>query len=391
MAADPHLRFGLFLAPYHEVGENPTLALERDLELIRRADELGYDEAWVGEHHSTGWETIAAPELFLAVAAERTRHIRLGTGAVSLPYHHPLMAADRIVLLDHLTRGRVLFGVGPGGHITDALMLGIEPARLRPMMAEALEVILRLMTDPEPLTVDAGWFRMSDAVLQLRPYQRPHPPIAVTSLESPAGMALAGRHGAGVLSLAVSTVAGGPVDLAEQWAVAERSAAESGREVRRADWRLVLPLHLAETRREAIEGARRGAAAFLLDYQTGTTGRPLPVPGPRERVIDQMVDLGRWIVGTPDDCIAAIERLQELTGGFGGLLVWAHEWADREATLRSYELLAREVMPRFQGSLVGIERSNALARARAEELNRLRSEATDLAREAASSRTPPRR
>ena len=118
------MRFGVFLAPYHEPGENPTLALERDLELIVRLDELGFDEAWVGEHHSTGWETIASPEIFLAVAAERTRHIRLGTGVVSLPYHHPLMVADRIVLLDHLTRGRINFGVGPGGHLTDARMLG---------------------------------------------------------------------------------------------------------------------------------------------------------------------------------------------------------------------------------------------------------------------------
>ena len=120
------MRFGVFLAPYHAPGQNPTLALERDLELIQRLDALGYDEAWVGEHHSTGWETIASPELFLAVAAERTRHIRLGTGVVSLPYHHPLMVADRIVLLDHLTRGRVNFGVGPGGHLTDARMLGID-------------------------------------------------------------------------------------------------------------------------------------------------------------------------------------------------------------------------------------------------------------------------
>ena len=141
------MRFGVFLAPYHEPGENPTLALERDLELIERLDELGYDEAWVGEHHSTGWETIASPEIFLAVAAERTRHIRLGTGVVSLPYHHPLMVADRIVLLDHLTRGRINFGVGPGGHLTDARMLGIDPELLRPRMAEALDVIVRLLTE----------------------------------------------------------------------------------------------------------------------------------------------------------------------------------------------------------------------------------------------------
>src|SRR4051794_22194319 len=207
------MRFGVFLAPYHEPGENPPLALERDIELIVRLDELGYDEAWVGEHHSTGWETIAAPELVLAVAAERTRHIRLGTGVVSLPYHHPLMVADRIVLLDHLTRGRVIFGVGPGGHITDAMMLGIDPARLRPMMDEALGVIVRLMDDTEPLTHVSDWFELHGAVLQLRPFQRPRPPIAVTSMESPAGMVLAGKHGCGVLSLSVAKAGGGPVDL----------------------------------------------------------------------------------------------------------------------------------------------------------------------------------
>ena len=211
---DRQLRFGAFLAPYHEPRENPTLALERDLDLIAHLDRLGFDEAWVGEHHSTGWETIASPELFLGVAAERTRHIRLGTGAVSLPYHHPLMVADRLVLLDHLTRGRINFGVGPGGHLTDAAMLGIPPALLRERQAEALAVILRLFTQTEPFTYVCDWFELHDAVLQIRPYQRPHPPIATTSMESPGGMQLAGRFGAGVLSLAVSRGPRGPIDLA---------------------------------------------------------------------------------------------------------------------------------------------------------------------------------
>jgi limonene 1,2-monooxygenase len=358
------MRFGLFLAPYHEPGQNPTLALERDLELIALLDRLGYDEAWVGEHHSTGWETIASPELFLAVAAERTRHIRLGTGVISLPYHHPLMVADRIVLLDHLTRGRVMFGVGPGGHLTDARMLGIEPSRLRPMMAESLAVIMRLLTEPIPFSHASDWFSLTDAVLQLRPYQDPHPPVAVTSMESPAGMVLAGRHGAGVLSLSVARGPRGPIDLRAHWRVAEEAAEEAGTRMRREDWRLVVPMHLAETRREALDGAREGAAAFLLDYSEGVTGRPSPVPGPRERVIDQMVETGAWLVGTPDDAIAGIERLQERSGGFGALLVVGHEWASPEATARSFELLARHVMPRFQGTLSGIEASNAVARER---------------------------
>lgn len=378
--APRRLRFGVFLAPFHEPGQNPTWGLERDLELVQHLDRLGFDEVWVGEHHSTGWETIASPELFLATAAERTRHIRLGTGVVSLPYHQPLMVADRITLLDHLTRGRVNFGVGPGGHLTDAMMLGIDPNRLRPMMAEALEVIVRLMTDATPLSHRSDWFELNDAVLQLRPYQDPHPPIAVTSMESPAGMALAGRLGVGVLSLTVAKGPKGPIDLRSQWAIAEEEAERAGTTVHRSDWRLSVPVHLAETRQEARDEAREGAAAYLLDYAEGITGRPSPVPGPRDAVIDQMTEAGNWIVGTPDDCIEAFRRYEERSGGHGGILVWGHEWAPREAVLRSYELLAREVMPRFTGALEGIESSNAVAKAAVEGLHDRRAAAVEAAR-----------
>ncbi|HWH14262.1 MAG TPA: LLM class flavin-dependent oxidoreductase [Miltoncostaeaceae bacterium] len=379
MATAPPLRFGVFIAPFHAPEENPTLALERDLELIALCDRLGYDEAWVGEHHSTGWETIASPELFLAVAAERTRHIRLGTGAVSLPYHHPLMVADRIVLLDHLTRGRIEFGVGPGGHISDALMLGLDPARLRDMMAESLEVILRLMTDPTPLTRETDWFTLRDAVLQLRPRQWPHPPVAVTSLESPAGMRLAGRVGAGVLSLTVAKASGGSVDLRRQWAHAEEAAAEAARAVDRRAWRLVVPVHVAETRAQAVADVREGGARHLLEYVEATTGRPCPVPGPPEQVVAQMAERGAWLVGTPDDLVDLAQMLQEVSGGFGGLLLWGHEWAPTPAIHRSYELIARYAMPRLQGALDGLASSNRVARARAGELHQLRTQATQAA------------
>ena len=376
------LRFGAFLAPFHEPGENPTLALERDLELIVRLDQLGYDEVWVGEHHSTGWETIASPELFLAVAAERTKHIRLGTGAISLPYHHPLMVADRMVLLDHLTRGRINFGVGPGGHLTDALMLGLPVNDLRSRMAEALDVIVRLFTETTPFSHVAEWFQLHDAVLQVRPFQHPYPPIAVTSMESPAGMVLAGKYGTGVLSLSVAKGPRGPIDLAAQWRIAEEEAERSGATVRREDWRLAVVVHLADSRAEALDAIRDGAARYVIDYAEETTGRPRAVPGPRELVAEQMLDRGGWIVGTPDDCIAAIERLVERSGGFGGLLVWGNEWAGRERIHRSYELLARYVMPRFQGSLTGIEASNAVARARAERVGQERTAAVETAQQA---------
>ncbi len=353
--------FGIFMAPFHRVGENPTLSLERNIELIQWLDDLGYDEAWIGEHHSAGWEIIASPEVFMATAAERTRHIRLGTGVISLPYHHPLMVANRMVLLDHLTRGRAMLGIGPGALVSDAHMLGIEPTRQREMMDESMGVIMRLFQETEPFTHVSDWFELHDAVLHLRPYQRPHMPIAVAAAQSPSGPQVAGKYGAGLLSLSVPRQEYGKVTLADVWGITEDAAAESGATVSRDDWRLVMPVYLAESRQEAFREARKGAAIWLTEYFHETLGQPLPDASP-ERIIDEMVDRGVWIVGSPDDCIARMEQLEELSGGYGGLLVTVAEWTSREKMLHSYELLARYVAPHFQGSLTGLETSRDWAR-----------------------------
>ena len=361
MAVPFRMKFGVFMAPFHRVGENPTLALQRDLELIQWLDTLGFDEAYIGEHHSAGWETIASPELFMATAAERTRHIRLGTGVTSLPYHHPFMVANRMVQLDHLTRGRVILGCGPGALASDALMLGIKPERQRAMMEESLDAIMRLMSDSEPYSVKTDWFEMNDAVLQLRPYQDPIVPVAVASVESPAGVTLAGKHGASVLSLSV------PRDTIRKTSLAEETAAEHGKEMHRKDWGVVMGMHLADSKKQAIQDIKEGAGNIVTEYFGQTLGNPVP-DVPRDQIVDYMVDHNQWIVGTPDDCIAGIERLQELTGGFGKFMIRVEDWAPRDKIHRSYELLARYVMPHFQGSVQGIEISNEWATERREAL-----------------------
>ena len=355
MQARTKKRFGAFMAPFHPPHDHPLLALERDLELITWLDELAFDEVWVGEHHSAGWEYISSPEIFLAIAAERTRHIKLGTGVVSLPYHQPMLVAERMVMLDNLTRGRVLFGVGPGALVTDALMFGVDPARTRPMQDEAMGVILRLFTETEPITVESDWFTLRNAVLQVRPYTQPHMPIAVASMQSPSGPMLAGKYGAGLLSIGVFFGFRGAVDLSKQWQVAEESAQEAGRTVSRDEWRLVVPIHLAESRKEAIAQVHDRATAWVTKYQRDVLSRPLPEGVPEEHVVETLADRGSWLIGAPDDCIAAIERLEQLSGGFGGVLVMVQDWATREQQRRSYELLARYVMPRFTGALAGVE------------------------------------
>ncbi len=377
------LKFGIFVPPFHRIGENPTLAMERDLELVEWVDALGFDEAWIGEHHSTGWQTIASPELFMAVACERTRHIRLGSGVVSLPYHHPFMVADRMVLLDHLSRGRVMMGVGSGALASDSYMLGIDPATQKDRTDEALGIIIRLMTETAPLSYKSDWFQINEGVLQLRPYQRPHMPITVASIRSPWGLAVAGKYGVGVLSAAVRVKsAKDQPEPSELWTIAEEAAAQHGKEMKRQDWRVSIPVHLAESRREAVEDVRVASGRFIREYSEETAGMNSGIAGPAEKIVDAMIESGSWVVGTPDDCIAGIQRLIERSGGFGTFLVHVTEWTTREKVLHSYELLARYVMPQFQDSVAPLGRSNEWSKKHMQELQAMRTRAVDAAQRA---------
>jgi len=353
-ALPPRLRFGIFLAPFHPIDENPTAALRRDFELVEWLDQLGYDEAWIGEHHSGGYEIIASPELFIAAAAERTKHIRLGTGVSSLPYHHPLMLADRIMQLDHQTQGRVMFGVGPGALPSDAFMMGIEVAKQRDRMDEAIGVLVPLLRG-ETVTHQAEWFELREARLQLLPYTRPHVEICVASQVSPAGARAAGKHGLGLLSIGATTT-GGFNALATNWQICEERAAAFGQTVDRNAWRLVAPMHVAETKEKARENVKFGLAKWLRYFQE-VAALPLAPPGNVDDAIDALVASGLAVIGDPDDATAQLERLEKQSGGYGCFLQMAHNWADFAETKRSYELIARYVMPRFQASNRGREAS----------------------------------
>jgi limonene 1,2-monooxygenase len=339
------MRFGAFIAPFHPVDENPRLALRRDMELVEWLDRLGYDEAWIGEHHSAGYEIIASPELFIAAAAERTRTIRLGTGVSSLPYHHPFMLADRIMQLDHQTDGRVMFGVGPGALPSDAFMMGIDPLAQRDMMDEAIGVLVPLLRG-EVVTHKASWFELQEARLQMRPYTRPHIEMAVASQVSPAGARAAGKHGIGLLSIGATT-SGGFNALAANWQICADKAEEHGQKVDRASWRLVGPMHVAESREQARADVRFGLQNWLR-YFREVAALPLAPGGDVEGAIDALLETGLAVIGDPDDAAAQLERLASQSGGFGCFLFMAHNWAEWSATRRSYELFARYVAPRFQ-------------------------------------------
>ncbi|MEX0942348.1 MAG: LLM class flavin-dependent oxidoreductase [Pseudomonadales bacterium] len=340
------LKFGIFLAPFHPTRDNPTAALERDMVLIELLDHLGYDYAWIGEHHSAGFEIIASPELFIAAAAQRTKHIKLGTGVSSLPYHHPLILADRIMQLDHMTRGRVAFGVGPGALPSDAYMMGINPVDQRDRMLEAIEVLVPLLRG-ERVTHKASWFELNEAQLQLQPYSKPMIEMAVASQVSPAGARAAGTFGLGLLSIGATT-AGGFNALAPNWEIYERKAREHNQPVDRSKWSLVGPVHIAETREQALANVRFGIDDWIRYFREVAA---LPIaPADGTDPAEALVASGMAVIGTPDDAIEQLQRLKEQSGGFGTFLHMAHNWADWPETQRSYELFARYVAPEFQSS-----------------------------------------
>jgi limonene 1,2-monooxygenase len=352
------MRFGIFMAPFHApTGQNPTAAYARDLATIQLLDELGYDEAWIGEHHSGGVELIPAPEIFIAHAAAQTRYIKLGAGVISLPYHNPLWVADRMILLDHLTRGRAMMGVGPGALPTDAAMIGIDPLDQRAALEQDFEVLMHLLRSDEPISIETSRYKLVEARSQYRPFTDPCFDIGVAAIASPSGPRLAGRYGVGLLSVG-ATISEGFDALHLHWDVMEERAAEFGTVADRGKWRLVGPMHLAESKEQAIREVRYGLDAFC-EYTQKTIAAPhFRAAGTTfEERVSWVNDTGLGVIGTPDEAITQIERLAEQSGGFGCYLMMAHEWADPEATRRSYELFARYVMPRFQNSATRMQAS----------------------------------
>ena len=358
------LRFGIFMAPFHPAGENPTLALERDLELIQHLDRLGWDEAWIGEHHSAGSEIIASPEIFIAVAAERTRHIRLGTGVISVSYHNPLWVAERAVLLDHLTRGRFMLGLGPGSLPTDAAMVALDQSQTRDLLAEGTNLIMRLLRDDEPVTFKNDRWDLRDARLHLRPYSNPLFDVAVAAVASPAGPQLAGQHGIGLLSIGATQAAGFDL-LALHWGVVEERAAKFGTTVDRSKWRLVGLMHIADSREQAYKDVEFGIEQWFRYFQSVAAFPQMAVGGDNiKEMIDFVNESGLGSIGTVEDAVNQIERLvKQSDGGFGCYLLLAHEWANPEATRRNYELIAQHVFPQFQGQAYSTKEAKSRAQA----------------------------
>lgn len=343
------LRFGYFIAPFHRAGTNPTLALQRDLAFVEHLDALGFDEVWLGEHHSAGSEIISSPEIFIAAAAERAKRIRFGTGVISLSYHNPLWVADRLMLLDHLTHGRIIGGVGPGSLPSDSSMIGLTPTDTRELLETNLDIVVRLLAG-ETVSAKTATHQLFDAKLQLAPFSDGGIPLSVAAVASPTGARLAGKHGIGLLSIGATLTVEGFNALSYHWGIVEERGAAFGTQVDRKNWSLVGLFHLAETEKQAREEVKFGIEPWFRYFQKVAAFPQMTMPGEQ---LDEMIDVinenGAGVIGTPERAREQVQRLWDQSGGFGCMLQMGHEWANPAATRRSAELFAAEVMPHFQG------------------------------------------
>jgi limonene 1,2-monooxygenase len=349
-------RFGCFLSPVHPIGESPGVLLEQDLATAELADRLGLDEFWIGEHHSGGWSTIPSPELAVAALAHRTRRIRLGTGVVSAPYHHPFMTAQRASMLTHLTQGRLVLGLGAGSLPSDMDMLGIPRDQTAARAAAAAEVVIELLRGGT-VSRREEWFTIHEGRVQPLPHRGRAPEITIASAASTAGMELCGRLGVHPLSFGappwgtIRPTGTGPGEhLRRQWSAFETSAARFGHPARRERWRVTFPVHVGESapaaRADIEEGWLRERARLWRD----TVGLPMSAaPGADRKAFEATLATGGVVLGSPDECVEQIRRLAGSCGGFGTFLATLHSWAGAEPRRRSLELFAAEVVPAFTG------------------------------------------
>src|ERR1700741_4500862 len=295
--------------------------------------------------------------MFLAAAGERTKRIKLGTGVVSLPYHHPFNVAQRMVQPDHMTGGRAFFGSGPGALASDAHTLGIDPMTQRDRQDEAIAIIRRLFKG-ERVSAKSDWFTMQDAALQILPLQE-EMPCVVASMISPSGMTLAGKYGIGIISLG-SMSTKGVMLLAQQWEVAQDAAKRAGTSVSRSNWRVLRSWHVAETREQARREAREGLMRWHNEYNVGTLMRPgISAFKSPDEAVDQtaFVDGAASAIGTPDDLVKLIKNVMKVSGGVGAIIRFLPDWANIEATRRSWDLVARYVVPEINGYVDSMRKS----------------------------------
>ncbi len=356
------MQTGCFMMPLHPPGADFSVTVEHDLDQIVHLDRLGYSEAWIGEHFTTEWENIPAPDLFIAQALERTTQIKLGTGVSCMPNHNPFVLAHRIAQLDHMAKGRFQWGVGAGGFPGDLTAFGYGEDRKdnRAMMRKAVTDVLNLWNDPAPGDYANEFYEYTvpepepgiGLRIHMQPLQKPHPPIGIAGV-TPSSGSLAAAGARGWLPLSINLVPNWV--LKTHWEAYSEGAQKAGRTPNRADWRIAREVFIADTTEAARQEVRNGVMRrdweeyfwpLLKRDDMLKLTKIDPNMADEDCTVEYMMD-NVWLVGSPDDVAEKLNRTYEEVGGFGVLLIMAHDWSPLDAWQRSAELLQKEVIPQL--------------------------------------------
>ncbi|MGE0697493.1 MAG: LLM class flavin-dependent oxidoreductase [Hyphomicrobiaceae bacterium] len=356
------MQLGYFTMPSHPPERGLKAGHDWDLQVLRWLDELGFSECWIGEHHTAPWEPHPAPDLLIAQALLQTKRIRIGPGGFLLPYHHPAELANRVAMLDHLSEGRLMFGVAASGLPSDWEMFNVDGAsgQNREMTREALDIILKMWAATEPFEYRGKFWTVQSPPLMygflkphIKPQQRPHPPIGVAGLSKNSDtLKLAGERGFWPMSLNLN-----PAYVGSHWEAVEQGAAKVGRTPDRSQWRLVREVFVADTDEEAMRlsvGSHMGR--MMREYFLKLLGEfdflqylKHDQSVANSDVTPEYCARHNWIIGSPSTVAEKIERIYHEVGGFGQLLVFGFDYAESpQAWHRSLELLAKEVRPKIQ-------------------------------------------
>lgn len=354
------MKLGTFFQPIHPPEKPRTDCFDEDVEFVVEADRLGFTEAWCGHHVSVEWEPVVANDLFLANLIARTKQIKLGVGVSIMPQHHPVNVAARVALLDHLSHGRVMWGFGQGGVPTDWALFGLPaPPVQGEMTGEAHDIVMMLWTQDPPYDFEGKFWTVKsgdlfDAEMRngypLKPYQKPHPPVAMTMMARHSkGAPISGAKGYIPMSINIVHVN----HVIEHWPRHCAAAAEAGRpEPDRDRWRVVRSVYVGESNDEALEFCATSSFGRAFNYILGLlkSAGQLDLLKPDDSVPDEDVTLEHIlknvaIIGDKKSVTSQLEELWEQTGGFGTLLFLKHDFDDLDRWQRCVRVLAEDIVP----------------------------------------------
>lgn len=356
--------YGMFIMPFHPPSKPIAQCYDEDLELIVRAEELGFSEFWIGEHHTMKYENIVMPEMFIARALGETKTIRMGPAPACLNQHHPAHVASRLAQLDHMSKGRLNLCFGPGSVTADQELYGADPKTGSAMVQESLDMILKLWSTDPPYELQGKFWNISlkktvDSETGIgyihKPCQLPHPPIAIPGMSlNSSSMKLCGARG--YQPFAHCLVAGNV--LADLWKTYADASHAAGREPNRGAYKIARSIFLADDNAEAIRRVRSNSLGANFEYIGRLFDKGL---GRKMYKRDQAMSdadcnldyllTEQIIAGDVDHVLQRLLGVVEETGRFGTLVLMGYDWDDKPSWVRSMELFAKELMPRLNKAL----------------------------------------